>query len=84
MYHLIKSSVLQISDEGVMDGLELGANDVSLDGEVYGRAVQALLCADEGVVDGIKLDADDGSLDGEVDGIIGGTLLGEDEGGAGK
>jgi len=39
MYHLTKSSGLQISDEGVVDRFELDANDGSLDGEVDGIVV---------------------------------------------
>ena len=47
-----------------MDGLELYANDGSLDGEVDGRAVGTLLVADEGVMDELGLDDNDGSLVG--------------------
>jgi len=64
----------------VADGLELDADDRSLDGEVYGIAAGTLLGADEGVVDGLELDANDGSLDGEVDGRALKILLVADEG----
>jgi len=59
-----------------MNGIELDANDGSLDGEVDGIAVSILLDTDEGVVNGLELGTNDQSLDEEADGIAGSTLLG--------
>jgi len=49
-----------------VDGLKLGANDGSLNGELDGIDVGTLLGVDDGVVDELELGTNDGSLDGEV------------------
>jgi len=47
------------ADEGMVDGIELDANDRSLDGELEGIPVQILLGAYEGVLDGLEVGAND-------------------------